>query len=224
MTQSFATIPGETQAQPSRDSSIRSSKQFCIGSGLPMTKCSKLNAVKISTRVRKAFLDEGSYRTLGQIKLRPSAISLHNSGLVEALLTFSHPKYRTLAFSVPRWMRGTPQVEFSDTLRKMSSPTSLLTHLLPARVRCREIQVQLSWNPARCQRTTVSGWTRINARFQPGHSRRKITQNSRSEPANRGRGCFLFKTPSCCRSARFSKIRLVARAKTSGRKNDHEPH
>jgi hypothetical protein len=33
-------------------------------------------------------------------------------------------------------------------------------------------------NPARCQRTTVSGWTRINATFHPGHSRRKITQNN----------------------------------------------
>jgi hypothetical protein len=31
-------------------------------------------------------------------------------------------------------------------------------------------------NPARCQRTTVSGWTRINACFHPGQNHRKITQ------------------------------------------------
>jgi len=34
--------------------------------------------------------------------------------------------------------------------------------------------------------TTVSGWTRINARFHPGQNRRSITQNHRSEAENRG--------------------------------------
>src|ERR1035437_3035487 len=34
-------------------------------------------------------------------------------------------------------MRGAPQVWFSLTIRKISSRISLLTHLLPTRVRCR---------------------------------------------------------------------------------------
>jgi hypothetical protein len=46
---------------------------------------------------------------------------------------------------------------------------------------------------------------RIKARFHPGQSRRRITQNNLSGAANRGCGCRCFKTASCCRSARFSK-------------------
>jgi hypothetical protein len=61
--------------------------------------------------------------------------------------------------------------------------------------------------PARCQRTTVSGWTSTNARLHPGQSRRNITQSSLSETVNRGCGCLRFKTLSCCRSARFSRSR-----------------
>jgi hypothetical protein len=68
----------------------------------------------------------------------------------------------------------------------MSSRNSLLTHFLPTRVRCRESHVQYSLNPVRCQRTTVSGWTMINARFHPGQIRCKITQNNLSGAANRG--------------------------------------
>src|SRR5258708_11055363 len=68
-------------------------------------------------------------------------------------------------------------------MRKMSSRNSLLTHLLPARVRCRESHFQYNLNPARCQPRTVSGWTRINACFHPGQSRHNITQNNLSEAA-----------------------------------------
>jgi hypothetical protein len=95
-------------------------------------------------------------------------------------------------------------VEFSVTMRKMSSRNSLLTHFLPTRIRCREIQVQYNLSPARCQRTTASGCTRINARRQPAQSRSSITQNNRSEAENRGCGCRRPKTETCCRRARFS--------------------
>src|ERR1700722_19613122 len=96
-------------------------------------------------------------------------------------------------------MRGAPQVGFSATMRKISSRSSLLTHFLPARTRCRESQVQYSLKPARCHRTTVSGWTRINACLHPDQNRRNMTQKSLSVTATRGWECLRFKTASCCR-------------------------
>src|ERR1019366_759637 len=106
-------------------------------------------------------------------------------------------------------MRGAPQVGFSATMRKMRSRNSLLTHFLPTRVRCRESQVQYSLNPARCQRTTLFGWTRISACFQSGQSRRKITQNNLSGAANHGCGRFRFKmTRLSCHRFRPNEVRL----------------
>ncbi len=104
-------------------------------------------------------------------------------------------------------MRGAPQVGFSVTMRKMSSSSSTLMHFLPARVRCRESHCQYNLNPALCQRTTVSGWTKISACFHAGQKRRKSTQNNLSETATRGRGCFCFQVVICCLRARFSKSR-----------------
>jgi hypothetical protein len=92
-------------------------------------------------------------------------------------------------------------------MRKISSRSSLLTHFLPARTRCRESQVQYSLKPARCHRTTVSGWTRINACLHPDQNRRNMTQKSLSVTARRGWECLRFKTASCCRRAKFSKRR-----------------
>src|ERR1039458_4081253 len=71
-------------------------------------------------------------------------------------------------------MRGAPHVGLSPTTRKMSSQNSLLTNVLPTRTLRREIQAQYSLKPSRCQRTTVSGWTRVNARFHPGHKLQPI--------------------------------------------------
>ena len=104
-------------------------------------------------------------------------------------------------------MRGAPHVGFSATMRKMSSRSSMLTHFLPAGRRCRESHSQYNLNPALCQRTTVSGWTKINGCFHPGQRRRNSTQNNLSEPATCGRGYFRFKAMSCCLRARFSKNR-----------------
>jgi hypothetical protein len=43
--------------------------------------------------------------------------------------------------------------------------------------------------------------------FHAGQGRLNITQNNLSGAANRGCGCICFKTPSCCRRARFSMSR-----------------
>ena len=75
-------------------------------------------------------------------------------------------------------MRGAPQLGFSATIRKISSRTSLLIGFLPTAWLAREIQLQYSRNPARCQRTTVSGLTRINDFFQPEQTCRKTTRTA----------------------------------------------
>jgi len=75
-------------------------------------------------------------------------------------------------------MRGAPQLGFSATIRKISSRTSLLVGFLPTAFRAREIQRQYSRNPARCQRTTISGVTRINDFFQPEQTCRKTTRTA----------------------------------------------
>lgn len=115
-------------------------------------------------------------------------------------------RYRTQAFSIHHEYVA-PQVGFSETMRKMRSRNSLLTHFLPAFVRCHEIHVQYNLKPPRCHRTTMLGCTRINARRQSTQSRLSITQNSLSDGMSCGCGCFCLKTESCCRRARFSKSR-----------------
>jgi hypothetical protein len=79
----------------------------------------------------------------------------------------------------------------------------MLMHFLPARVRCRESHFQYNLNPALCQRTTVSGWTKISACFHPGQKRRNSTQNNLSDKTTRGRGCVRFTVTSCCLRAMF---------------------
>ena len=104
-------------------------------------------------------------------------------------------------------MRGEPQVGFSATMRMMSTRISQLTRFLDTGTRYRENRVQYNLNPARCQRTMLSGWMRMNGRFHPAQSRCNITHNNRSQAVSRYCGCCRFKTESCCRSARSSKSR-----------------
>src|SRR5450631_9693 len=142
--------------------------------------------------------------------LRMAAHRLAGSGRLGALRiqrnTVRSERSKPSIFSSP-WMRGEPHVEFSATMRKISSRNSLLTHFLPVRTRCRESHVQYSLNPARCQRTTVSGWTRINACVHSGQSCRKITQKNLPEMETCGRGYRCFRTTSCWRRAKFSSSR-----------------
>src|ERR1019366_2446709 len=95
-------------------------------------------------------------------------------------------------------MRGAPQVEFSTIIRKISSRNYLLTDLLPTPRRFRESHFQYNLKPARCQRITVSVWTRIKTRRQSGHRRRRMTQNSLSGVENRGREQRRSNAASCC--------------------------
>src|SRR5437588_3074819 len=108
-------------------------------------------------------------------------------------------------------MRGAPQVLFSRTIRKISSRTSADSCFLPTCFLAFEIKLQYSRNPARCQRTTVSGLTSTRDCFQAPQKRRANTQKILSTvPIRglRGRGCLRFSTASCCRRARFSRSRL----------------
>ncbi len=94
-------------------------------------------------------------------------------------------------------MRGAPQVGFSETIRKINSRTSFEVGLLPKRVLALEISLQYIWNPARCQRTTVSGLTIMRECFQVDQTRRVTTQKSLSKMPRLGRGCRRFSTASC---------------------------
>ena len=89
-------------------------------------------------------------------------------------------------------------------MRKISSRNSLLTHFRPTRALCCEHHVQYSLKPARCQRTTVSGWTMTSVRFHPDQNRRSITQKTLSGAVSLGREFRAFKTLSYCRKARIS--------------------
>jgi hypothetical protein len=54
-------------------------------------------------------------------------------------------------------------------------------------------------NPARCQLTTVSGFTMTSTRAHLDHRRRRFIQNRRSHGLNLGRGFWRLRTPTCCR-------------------------
>ena len=85
---------------------------------------------------------------------------------------------------------------------------------------------QNSRNPARCQETTVSGWTMIEASDQRSHNRRSTIQNHRSWGSSLGRGCFRLKTASCWRKATKrlpARVCGVARRRHAGKRLLHRP-
>jgi len=107
------------------------------------------------------------------------------------------------------WMRGAPQLGFSATIWKIKPRICLeILRPPPTRFRTPQSMAQYSLNPARCQRTAVSGWTRKSASFHCDQSRRTTTQNSLSSGPSLGLGFLRFKTASCCRRVRFSSNRL----------------
>src|SRR6201984_758035 len=85
-------------------------------------------------------------------------------------------------------MRGAPQVGFSATIRKISSRTSVDSFFLPICFLAFEIQLQYSRNPARCQRTTVSGVTTRRDLLQSVQNRHASTQKSLSKGLSFGLG------------------------------------
>jgi hypothetical protein len=101
------------------------------------------------------------------------------------------------------------QLGFSATIWKIEPRICLeILRPPPTRFRTPQSMAQYSLNPARCQRTTVSGWTRKSASFHCDQTWRTTTQNSLSNGASLGLGCLRFKTASCCRRVRFSRIKL----------------
>jgi hypothetical protein len=105
-------------------------------------------------------------------------------------------------------MRGAPHVGFSATMRKINSRTSFDNLFLPTCFLSFEMKFPYSRNPARCQRTTVSGVTTRRDFFQSDQNRDASTQKSLSTMPSLGLGCLRFRTVNCCRSARFSMSSL----------------
>src|SRR2546429_3591948 len=112
-------------------------------------------------------------------------------------------------------MRGTPQVLFSRTIRKISSRTSADSCFLPTCFFAFEIKLQYSRNPARCQRTTVSGLTSTRDCFQAPQKRRANNQKIFSTTSIPGFGCLRFSTASCCRRTRFFQEQAFMRLQTA---------
>src|SRR5262252_240655 len=73
--------------------------------------------------------------------------------------------------------------------------------------RRREGKRQYQRNPARCQPTTVSGFTTTTTLAHFDHQRRRPSQNRRSHGLNWGRGFLRLRTPTCCRKATSSSPR-----------------
>ena len=70
-------------------------------------------------------------------------------------------------------------------MRRIKRPICSITGLRSTSLRPNR---QNSRNPARCQETTVSGWTMIKASDQRSHNRRSTIQNHRSWGSSLGRG------------------------------------
>src|SRR5262249_51044206 len=70
-------------------------------------------------------------------------------------------------------------------------------------------------NPARCQRTTVSGFTTTSTLAHWDHQRRRPSQNRRSPRVNFGRGFLRFRTLTCWRKAMSSSPRSCRERKNA---------
>ena len=104
-------------------------------------------------------------------------------------------------------MRGAPQVEFSATMRKIKTRTSLLTGFRPPICLILETHVQYKRNPARCQFTTVLGVTKTRGCLHPDQHIFNATQNSLYRAVNRRRGRSACRASNWRRRARFSRTR-----------------
>ena len=82
-------------------------------------------------------------------------------------------------------MRGTPQVGFSATMRKIKVRISLLTRFRPSTCPTLEIHDQYRRNHARCQFTTVLGVTKTRGFLHPDQNVLNATQNNWCMAVNR---------------------------------------
>jgi len=76
-----------------------------------------------------------------------------------------------------------------------------------------ETDFQYRRNPALCQRTTVSGVTKMSDCLQPDHRHRATTQKSRSKFPRLGRGWHRLNTANCRRNVKFSRRRFCRERK-----------
>ncbi|MCU1335809.1 MAG: hypothetical protein JWO19_1390 [Bryobacterales bacterium] len=77
----------------------------------------------------------------------------------------------------------------------------------------RDRERQYNRNPARCQLTTVSGFTISSTSAQRDQTLRNAVQNNRSIRLSLGRGRLRFRTATCWRKARISRARSVRHMK-----------
>jgi hypothetical protein len=122
------------------------------------------------------------------------------------------------ACSMYRWIvrLATLMSSFSNSPRMRSAPQSRLSTaiaLIRAMVSAgslgscavvRDFRFQNSWNPWRCQRSTVSGLTMSSASFHHCNRLASRTTRTRSERVKRGRLTERLRTRSCWRSRAFS--------------------
>ena len=109
---------------------------------------------------------------------------------------------------------GRPPGWMYSARRRMSARISAVAFGLP--VRACDCHFQKSRKPARCQLTTVSGFTATRASAHRDQMQCRVIQNSRSNRFNRGRGRFRLRRMSCSRKARISRaVSFRLRKKTS---------
>lgn len=94
------------------------------------------------------------------------------------------------------------------TIRKIKARISLLTGFRPPRCLALKSHFQYSRKPARCQLVTVLGVTRMRGFLQPDHTFLNMTQKSLCRAVSRRCGRLACRANSCCRIARFSRMRF----------------
>jgi hypothetical protein len=103
---------------------------------------------------------------------------------------------------------------FSAAMRKIKARISLLTAFRPPMGLVLESHFQYNRKPARCHSTTVLGVTRSRGFCHPAQSFLNMSQNSFCMADSRRRGRLACRANSCCRRARFSRMRSSRDLKT----------
>ena len=130
---------------------------------------------------------------------------------------------RSRAGAVRRGCGARPEWDFppSAFMRRIKRPICSITGPRSTSLRPNR---QNSRNPARCQETTVSGWTMIKASDQRSHNRRSTIQNHRSSGSSLGRGCFRLTTASCCEEQQLpARVCGGAGRRHAGKRLLHRP-
>ena len=99
------------------------------------------------------------------------------------------------SFRSSPWIRGAPHSGFSRLMRLMRARTSPGIDGRPP-LRRRDVHVQYSRKPFRCQPMTVSGFTITSISRQFGKIRDRSTQSRRSDGRSDGRREVLFNVAS----------------------------